>query len=258
MIYIRFALIICSIIIAVIFALPVIKLKIVNTGTYMGVIFALITAYYGIFFKQVNHFFKIISSFVVGKLIIIILATVFLFMFCFAFVVTINILLKLNRQTEKETTLVVLGCRVRKDGASTMLKTRLAATYEYLIKNENAKCILSGGKGIDEPCAESEYMYNYLTEKGIDKDRLFIENHSTTTEENLLFSKKIIEQNKLIDKITIITNGFHQYRAYRFAKELGFESYSYSAKTPLIVLPTYFIREICGVAHMIFIRKRQD
>ena len=258
MIYIRFGLILCSIVIAVIFALPVIKLKIVNTGTYMGFIFALITAYYGIFFKQVNRFFKFFSSFLVGKLIILLLITVLLFMFCFAFIVTINILLKLNRQTKEETTLVVLGCRVRKDGASTMLKTRLTATYKYLTENKKTKCILSGGKGVDEPCAESEYMYNYLTEKGIDKDRLYIENLSTTTEENLLFSKNIIENNNLINKITIITNGFHQYRAYRFAKELGFESYSYSAKTPLIVLPTYYIREICGVAHMIFIRKRQD
>ena len=256
MISIRLALIVCSVIIAVIFALPVIKLKIVNVGTYMGIIFVLITAYYGIFFKQVNLFFKYLSSFVFGKVIISFLLILFLFLLSFAFVVTVNILLKIKRKANEETTLLVLGCRVRKDGASTMLKTRLNATYKYLTENKNAKCILSGGKGCDEPCAESEYMYNYLTEKGIDKKRLYVENRSTTTEENILFSKRIIEQNNLISKVTIITNGFHQYRAYRFAKELGIESYSYSAKTPLIVLPTYYIREICGVAHMIFIRKR--
>ena len=256
MIYIRFALIIGSAVIALIFALPVIKLKIVNTGTYMGFIFALITAYYGIFFKQVNSFFKLLSSFVFGRIIIFFLATIFLFLLSFAAVVTVNILLKMNNHPKEETTILVLGCRVRKDGASTMLKTRLNATYKYLTENQNVKCILSGGKGVDEPCAESEYMYNYLIEKGIDKNRLYVEDLSTTTEENLLFSKRIIEQNNLIDKITIITNGFHQYRAYRFAKELDLETYSYSAKTPLIVLPTYYIREICGVAHMIFIRKR--
>ena len=79
-------------------------------------------------------------------------------------------------------------------------------------------------------------------------------NIRTTDRVDQLELQRVIEENNLNTQITIITNEFHQYRAYRFAKENNFDvCYNYSARTPWYALPSYYIREICGVAHMIFI-----
>ena len=53
-------------------------------------------------------------------------------------------------------------------------------------------------------------MYNVLTESGIDSSRLYMEDKSTNTTENIRNSMKIIEDNDLNTDITIVTDGFHQ------------------------------------------------
>lgn len=244
-----------GILLFVIFILPVIVMGIWNTGNYIGIAVAFICICYGIFFAKINAFLSFLWKHLWGKILLCTLSAIVLFAFVFAIVITVNIIARANVPPPKDTTVIVLGCRVREDGASTMLKTRLNATLTFLQNNPEVKCILSGGQGNDEPVSEAEYMFDWLTERKIDPSRLFVEDKSTSTEENLEFSKSVIEQEGLSPNITLVTNEFHQYRAYRFAKENGFTNiYSYSAKTPWYVFPTYFVREICGVAHMIFIK----
>ena len=247
-------LIVVGILVFILFILPVVIMGVWNTGNYIGLMLSAIFVGYGIFFSKINEFIVYLTKQTWGKVLIILICTLALALLTFAVIITVNIIDKANNAPKEDTTVIVLGCRVRESGASTMLKTRLDAAYQYLSENKNVKCILSGGQGKDEPIAEAEYMYKWLVDKGIDKSRLYIENKSTSTEENLAFSKRVIEENNLNTQITIITNEFHQYRAYRFAKENNFDvCYNYSAKTPWYALPSYYIREICGVAHMIFI-----
>jgi len=242
-----------GIILTLLFLLPIFIYGVLNTGNYMGLLISLSLLFYGIFFCKINSFVKAMFARLYGKIILLTLAAVILFMFIFAVVVSFNMAIKANSKTDSSTTVVVLGCRVRESGPSLMLKSRLNAAYRYLKENPDADCVLSGGQGEDEPMAEGRFMYDWLVEKGIDKNRLYVEDRSTSTEENLEFSKMLIAEKGLEPKITIITNDFHQYRAYRFAREYGIESYACSAKTPFLLFPTYYIREICGVAHMIFI-----
>lgn len=250
----KILLISAGIILLIMFILPLVTMGILNTGNIIGLTLGGMLIVYGIFFNEINGFAVYLANRMWGKVIIILFSALVLALLTFTVIITVNIVIRANNPPKNETTVVVLGCRVRESGASTMLKTRLNATLAYLTKNPEVNCVLSGGKGEDEPIAEAEYMYNWLTERGIEPARLYIENRSTSTEENLRFTKELIAKEGLIPEITIITNEFHQYRAYRFAKESGFEGiYSYSAKTPFSALPTYYIREVCGVAHMIFI-----
>jgi uncharacterized SAM-binding protein YcdF (DUF218 family) len=76
-----------------------------------------------------------------------------------------------------------------------------------------------------------------------------MENKSTSTEENLRFSKEIIDKEGLCGEITIVTDGFHQLRADILAKKQGIEARNISASTEKWLLPTYWIREIYGVAY---------
>ena len=98
-------------------------------------------------------------------------------------------------------------------------------------------------------------MFNWLTARGIDPERLYLEESSTSTRENLLFSYQVIEQNGLESRVTLITNDFHQYRAGRIAADEGIECYHYSGRTHPVLFPTYFVRELGGVLYEIFVGK---
>lgn len=92
-------------------------------------------------------------------------------------------------------------------------------------------------------------MYQYLINRGIEEKRLIQEERSTSTEENLKFSKEICEEEGLGDSVVIITSEFHEYRASQLAEELGFTVYTYGASTNLLYFPTYFLREVLGVSY---------
>ena len=90
-------------------------------------------------------------------------------------------------------------------------------------------------------------MYRALLKKGISEDRLLKENQSTSTKENITFSKQIILEKQLSTEVMIITNDYHCYRAAYFAKQLGLQPKTYSAKTHWYLVPTFYLREICAI-----------
>ena len=89
-------------------------------------------------------------------------------------------------------------------------------------------------------------MKEYLVEKGIDPGRIYIEDMSVNTEENLRFSMKLIEERGLCSDITIVTDGFHQLRAELIAKKIGTDVNNISAPTRWYLLPSYWVREWFG------------
>ena len=147
-------------------------------------------------------------------------------------------------------TVIVLGCQLRGDKPSKMLKQRLDKAYEYLCENPDAVAIMSGGQGGDEIMPEAVAMYNYLVEKNVDPARLFIESDSHNTEQNMEYSAKIIEENSLDTNVVVITQAFHQYRASVYAKEAGLTAYALNCKTNPGTLPTYWLRELFAVIKM--------
>lgn len=237
------------------FAIPLF-IGVLNSGNGIGLTFSALLILYGVFFEKVNSFIRNLGRTLWGKVLLSIISLVLSVIIVFAAVCTVNMILASNNRPDGETTLVVLGCQVHSDGQpSLMLEKRLAAAYGYLKENENIKCVVSGGQGDDEVISEAQCMYNWLVGKGIDSKRLFIEDRSATTRENLLFTKKIIKENGLNPVITIVTNGFHQYRAARIARSIGFESYSISGKSFLSMLPTYYVRELGGILYEIILEE---
>ena len=150
---------------------------------------------------------------------------------------------------DKNATVVVLGCRVYGEVPSLSLVERLDAAYEYLVEKEDAICILSGGQGAGENISEAECMYRYLTERGIAKERLYKEENSTSTRENLLYSKELIEKHGLSQEIAIVTSEYHQYRAGQIAKSLDLEYGAISGHTVFWLFPTYYVRELYAILY---------
>lgn len=152
---------------------------------------------------------------------------------------------------------IVLGAGVRGTTPSLTLIQRLEATLEYVNKQDkDVIIIVSGGQGNGEDISEALAMKRYLVSKGIKENSIIMEDESTTTNENLKFSKNIIEEatKKPIEKIdvTIITSDFHTYRSSKIANKLGYNNPKfYSNKTKILLTPIMYIRE--GLAFIKFL-----
>ncbi|KAE9634113.1 YdcF family protein [Defluviitalea raffinosedens] len=143
--------------------------------------------------------------------------------------------------------IIVLGARVRGRVLSLTLKNRLDKAYEYLVKHPETVAILSGGQGHGEDLSEGEAMRNYLLEKGIEKERLIVENQSTNTEENIGYSFQIIDQNKKDAKVIVITSRFHILRSKMIARGIGKRVEGIGVNTIPYLVPTYYLREFFAV-----------
>lgn len=151
----------------------------------------------------------------------------------------------------KNYTIVVLGCKTIDDEPSWMLKDRLDKAYKELLKNPDVMCVVTGGQGEDEKYSEAYVMKKYLTEKGISADRIIIEDSSTSTEENLLYTKATIELNGLSHNVVIVTDRFHELRARIWAEKAGFDNiYSACCDTRIYLVIGYWFREMFGLARL--------
>lgn len=111
--------------------------------------------------------------------------------------------------------MIVLGCQVMPSGApSVLLRDRLDKALRYLEVHPDVLVVVTGGKGGDEKVSEAEAMANYLLANGVSQSRILLEDRSTSTWENLLFSGQLLLEYGLEKcKIAIVSNGFHLARA---------------------------------------------
>ena len=138
--------------------------------------------------------------------------------------------------------MIILGAKVKPGGVPSLsLKSRLEVAVPYLVNYPQVKVIVSGGQGPDEDRTEASVMREYLEQNGIDATRIIEEDQSTSTYENLVFSKELLP--KETKKITIVSNDFHLKRAKYLAESLDFEVDVVSAKTPKSVEAKLKIRE---------------
>lgn len=141
---------------------------------------------------------------------------------------------------------VVLGAQVRGTRPSRALRKRLDRALEYAKENPDTVFIVSGGQGPDEAISEALCMYQYMEANGMDMERVIQEDRSTSTLENLEFSAAFL--NKQEDRIGILSNNFHIYRALALAEQQGYEQIcGIPAHSDVFMQPHYVLREICAV-----------
>jgi uncharacterized SAM-binding protein YcdF (DUF218 family) len=185
-----------------------------------------------------------------GKFGLIFVSTLILAGIIYVGILSILMYKAQENRPEKANVIVVLGCQVKGERPSRMLRRRLDAAITAMNDNPDTLCIVSGGKGDDEKISEALAMKNYLLEKGMDSDRIIMEDKSTSTYENIQNSLKILDELGMSHDMTIVTDGFHQYRASLIAKAQGVENVTaYSAYTEPRYLFTYWVREWLGLTH---------
>lgn len=142
---------------------------------------------------------------------------------------------------------LVLGAGVRGTEPSEILQDRIDMAYAYLTKNPDAICIATGGKGSDEQISEAQCIYNHLTAMGIDGSRIWLEDKATSTIENFRYSIALIEEKtgKAAERVTVLSNEFHLYRASRMAEDCGLTADFIAAPTSNgLIRVSYTVREI--------------
>jgi uncharacterized SAM-binding protein YcdF (DUF218 family) len=141
--------------------------------------------------------------------------------------------------------LIVLGARVKGIVPSLSLQYRIDKAADYLKANKNTIAIVSGGKGPGEDISEAQAMQQELINQGIEEARIIMEDKSTTTIENIAYSKDLIPNPTATG--LIVTNDFHIYRAVEMAKSVGLDMTGIPAKTPKVVLVKSYIREYLAI-----------
>jgi len=176
----------------------------------------------------------------------------------YAVVVTLAMIIASLVKPKSNATAITLGIRAEKDGPSPLLKGRINATKKHLDKNSKYVAVLSGGKTKLDYEHESHCMYRTLTDMGIDKARLYIEDESLSTYENVLFSYRIIEDLQKEKNLAIITDRFHQLRARFIIKKLGITAHvgAVNSRTSFLYIPTYYVREWFGLVFELLFRSQ--
>ena len=142
---------------------------------------------------------------------------------CIDIVLGLMIRQALNRPTDDAPrTVLVLGCEVRGLRPSPMLSARIDSAYDYLTAHPEAVCVACGGMADDEIISEAQCIRDELVRRGIDPQRIYMEEKSENTAQNIAFAAEVIRQNGLQ------------------AQSLGCRSYRFLG-------PCYWAREVIAV-----------
>ncbi len=90
--------------------------------------------------------------------------------------------------------MVIFGCQVKPWGPSILLQDRLDTALDYLEDHPDMTVIVSGGKGDDEHVSEAQCMYDYLTEHGVEGARIFREDQSRNTWQNICNTRALVQE----------------------------------------------------------------
>lgn len=157
---------------------------------------------------------------------------------------------------EKADCIIVLGAQVRGRKVTDSLRRRLDQAVEYLTEFPGTRVIVSGGRGPGEDVAEADAMAEYLIGKGVPESLISRERFSASTRENLRYSGQYADIAK--ERMGIVTNGFHIYRASLIAKEEGYRNVCMipAASNPVYQL-NYLAREFFALIQFFILRRHR-
>jgi len=133
--------------------------------------------------------------------------------------------------------IIILGAGVRDNKPTPMLEDRLLEGINLYHKNVSQKIIVSGDHGRKE-YDEVNIMKDFLIEKGIPSENIFMDHAGFSTYESIYRLKEIFEAKKVV----IVTQKYHLFRALYIANKLGLEAYGVGSDPRLYVGST--MREI--------------
>lgn len=237
------------------FFLPLLVTRNPNIGALTGIGISVLLIVYGIWQKPIHRLVSMLWKTTGGRILEILLLVICAAILSLAAATSVAMISGASKTAEPGSTVIVLGARVYENRVSTAMAGRLNAAIQYLKENPDSVCIVSGGQGKNEPVTEASMMYQYLENHGIPKERIYLEDRSTDTDENLRFSKEIIEKNGLNPVVGLATDGYHEYRALKYAQKHELTAGAIPATTAWWLFPTSVIREMYGILEQWFLKR---
>ena len=133
-------------------------------------------------------------------------------------IVSIN---KLNKDYDA---ILVLGAGLRNGKPSPVLKDRLDTAYEVYESGAANKIIVSGDHGT-KTYDEVNVMKDYLINKGVPSENIFMDHAGFSTYDSIYRAKEIFQAKKIV----IVTQEFHLYRSLYVASKFSLEAKGVSA-----------------------------
>ena len=131
---------------------------------------------------------------------------------------------------------------------SKLLRDRLDKAVEVYRSDPSPTVLIpSGGQGPDETISEAEAMERYLLSKGIPEKDIIREDRSTSTMENLRFSKEIIDSREGRKYTALVTSNYHVYRALRYCRKIGLKCTGIGSHVAFYYWPSALIREYIAI-----------
>lgn len=120
--------------------------------------------------------------------------------------------------------ILVLGAGVRNERPSAMLQDRIDGGVSLYMAGASDKIIMSGDHGRKD-YDEVNVMKNEAIEAGVPSDDVFMDHAGFSTYESLYRAKEIFGA----EKIVIVTQEYHLFRALYIARQLGIDAYGVKA-----------------------------
>ena len=148
---------------------------------------------------------------------------------------------------------IIPGCSISKQGGLLpLLKGRTNRAIRFAWDQERAtgkpaRYIPTGGQGPDEIMSEGSAMEFYLLSHGAEQYEVLAEKASTDTYENMLFSKRIIDEAKSGEKTCFVTTNYHVLRSGMLARKAGLDAEGLASGTKWYFWPNGLARECVAV-----------
>ena len=238
------------------FIIPI-KYHVFKAGNILGVLLCLIALFRTAFSAQYHRLDAFLQAQSVIKVLWLILKGAFILFVIYAVIISIAMIIAMKRKPAKDATAVILGAQVKPWGASRLLKQRIYAAEKYLSRYPKVKAIASGGQGYNEPMSEAKCIQEFLLKDGVDPQRIFVEDQSVNTEQNLLYSMRIIKEQQLDDSIAIVSDSYHQLRARIIAHKIDRHirvgaCNTVNTRFGYLIYPSFFVREWIAIPVEIF------
>ncbi|MGN7471060.1 YdcF family protein [Brevibacillus sp. SAFN-007a] len=143
---------------------------------------------------------------------------------------------------------MVLGAAVWGEGPSPGLRERLEQAVRLYQDGYVSTLLVTGGLGEGKTKTEAEVSRDYLVAHGIPAERILLENQSTSTYENLLYSQQVFDDYRM-QHVLIISHDYHLARAMTMAESLGWNASAVGVHSDVLFGPYHRGREVLALTY---------
>jgi len=137
---------------------------------------------------------------------------------------------------------------IRGDRIGRLLGNRLDKAIAIYRKCKKKPILIpSGGQGENETVSEAIAMKQYLIDHGIPQEHILMEAISTTTKENLRYSKELLAAYGLNGRIALVSSNYHIYRCLQYAHKMKLKCVGFGAKVAWYYFPSATLREFIAL-----------